>query len=171
MHPILKTGYFQNSFSTFFHCLFCFSLCISFGNCGSSYPKTNQEERKQYLKAAGLPILVSIQPRHNKDKKELQLFIKTENLTNSNISKFQILFFASDTNRQLLIPDESKTPELICSIQRKIQPNSIYKCLVGPFVFSQLWNSIQVQSISFTTEDQVRHVIDEEDLNEVILWL
>lgn len=140
-------------------------------SCGSSRPKTNVEERKDYLRGVGLPILVSIQPRHNRDKKELQLFIKTENLTKIPISKFQILFFASDGNRQILIPEESKTPELICSIRKKIQPHSIHKCLVGPFAYSQLWNSIHVQFISFTTEDEVRHVIDEDDLNDVILWL
>ncbi|WP_244934916.1 hypothetical protein [Leptospira jelokensis] len=171
MRPIPKNRTFRTALSKISTCLVNICICFSIGTCGSSLPKTNLEERKQFLKAVGLPILVSIQPRHNKDKKELQLFIKTENLTKVNISKFQILFFASDGNRQLLIPDESKTPELICSIQKKIQPNSIYKCLVGPYVFTQLWNSIQVQSISFTTEDQIRHVIDEEDLNDVILWL
>ncbi|XDD48076.1 hypothetical protein AB3N60_08420 [Leptospira sp. WS39.C2] len=118
-----------------------------------------------------MPILVSIQPRHNKEKKEFQLFIKTENLTKINISKFQILFFASDPNRQFLIPEERKTPELICSISKTISPNSIYKCHVGPFVYNQLWSSIDIHSISFTTEDQVRHVISEEDLDDVVLWL
>jgi hypothetical protein len=142
-----------------------------FGSCVAKNQTTILESRKAYLKGLGLPILVSIHPRHNREKKELQLFIKTENLTKINITKFQILFFASDQNRQFLIPEEQKTPELICSIPKQILPNSIYKCHVGPFVYQQIWNSIHIQSISFTTEDQIRHVISEDDLDDVVLWL
>lgn len=140
-------------------------------SCITSSQKSNFEARKEYLKGVGLPILVSIHPRHNKEKKELQLYIKTENLTKINISKFQILFFASDEKKQFLIPEEQKTPELICSIQRSIIPNSIYKCHVGPFVYTQIWKAIHIQSISFTTEDQIRHVISEDDLDDVVIWL
>lgn len=129
------------------------------------------ETRKLYLREVGLPIFVTINPRHKTDKKELQLFIKTENLTKINISKFQILFFARDNANQILIPEDKKTPELICSIEKKIQPNTIIKCHVGPFVYANLWSSIQIQSISFTTEDQMRHVISEADLDDVTVWL
>ncbi|MCW7508941.1 hypothetical protein [Leptospira levettii] len=144
---------------------------LAFVTCGPTRDKTNLETRKEYLKGVGLPILVSIQPRHNRDKKELQLFIKTENLTKIKIHTFQILFFASDQNRQFLIPDEQKTPELICLIPKTILPDTIYKCNVGPFVYSQLWNSIVIHSISFTTEDKVRHVISEDDIDDVVIWL
>jgi len=137
-----------------------------------SKPNENfSDSRKTYLKEVGLPILVTIRPRHKINTKELQLFIKTENLTNVSISKFQILFFAVDQQKQILIPEEKKTPELICSIEKKIQPNVIIKCHVGPFVYTNLWSSIQIQSISFTTEDQMRHVISEEDLDDVTVWL
>ncbi|MCW7462606.1 hypothetical protein [Leptospira limi] len=148
-----------------------FVTCLVFVTCGPTRVKTNVDTRKEYLKGVGLPILVSIQPRHNRDKKELQLFIKTENLTKIKINKFQILFFASDQNRQFLIPDEQKTPELICLIPKTIMPDTIYKCHVGPFVYSQLWDSIVIHSISFTTEDKVRHVISEDDIDDVVIWL
>ncbi|TGL91004.1 hypothetical protein EHQ68_03595 [Leptospira congkakensis] len=129
------------------------------------------ENRKAYLKEAGLPILVTINPRHKLNAKELQLFIKTENLTKDSISKFQILFFARDKENQILIPEDKKTPELICAIEKNIQPNVIIKCHVGPYVYPNLWSSIQIQSISFTTENQIRHVISEEDLDDVTIWL
>lgn len=137
-----------------------------------SKPSENfPESRKAYLKEVGLPILVTIRPRHKINAKELQLYIKTENLTNISISKFQILFFAVDQQNQILIPEDKKTPELICSIDKTIQPNVIIKCHVGPFVYANLWSSIQIQSISFTTEDQIRHVISESDLDDVTVWL
>ncbi|PJZ86591.1 hypothetical protein CH366_07685 [Leptospira harrisiae] len=134
---------------------------------GQNFP----ENRKEYLREVGLPILVTIRPRHKINSKELQLFVKTENLTNISISKFQILFFALDAQKQILIPDDKKTPELICSIEKKIQPNVILKCHVGPHVYTNLWYTIQIQSISFTTDDQIRHVISEEDLDDVAVWL
>ncbi|MCW7481794.1 hypothetical protein [Leptospira kanakyensis] len=99
------------------------------------------------------------------------MFIKTENLTKDSISKFQILFFARDKENQILIPEDKKTPELICSIEKNIQPNVIIKCHVGPYVYTNLWSSIQIQSISFTTENKIRHVISEEDLDDVTIWL
>nr|WP_232369282.1 hypothetical protein [Leptospira abararensis] len=143
---------------------------ISFFLC--SKPSENlPETRKAYLKEVGLPILVTIRPRHKINAKELQLYIKTENLSNVSIHKFQILFFALDQQKQILIPEDKKTPELICSIEKRIQPNLIFKCHVGPFVYANLWSSIQIQSISFTTEDKIRHVISEEDLDDVTLWL
>ncbi|TGK87144.1 hypothetical protein EHQ24_03555 [Leptospira noumeaensis] len=129
------------------------------------------ENRRTYLKEVGLPILVTIHPRHKMNAKELQLFIKTENLTKDSISKFQILFFARDKENQILIPEDKKTPELICSIEKNIQPNVTIKCHVGPYVYPNLWSSIQIQSISFTTENQIRHVISEEDLDDVTIWL
>lgn len=143
---------------------------ISFLLC--SKPSENfPESRKSYLKEVGLPILVTIRPRHKINAKELQLYIKIENLTNISISKFQILFFAVDQQKQILIPEDKKTPELICSIDKTIQTNVITKCHVGPFVYANLWSSIQIQSISFTTEDQIRHVISESDLDDVTVWL
>lgn len=140
---------------------------VSCAKSNASFP----ENRKLYLREVGLPIFVMINPRHKTEQKELQLFIKTENLTKVNISKFQILFFARDHQNQILIPEDKKTPELICAIEKKIQPNTIIKCHVGPFVYTNLWSSIQIQSISFTTEDQMRHVISEEDLDDVTVWL
>ncbi|MCT8332543.1 hypothetical protein NUH30_02540 [Leptospira sp. 85282-16] len=142
---------------------------FSFGLCSESrgiFP----ENRKAYLREVGLPILVSIRPRHKIQTKELQLFIKTENLTNTSISKFQILFFALDDKKQILVPEDKKTPELICSIEKQILPNVTLKCLVGPYVYTSLWSSIHIQSISFTTEDKVRHVISESDLDDVTVW-
>ncbi|WP_244944148.1 hypothetical protein [Leptospira meyeri] len=148
--------------------LFCFLfLSIQCSKPSGNFP----ENRKAYLREVGLPILVTIRPRHKIGTKELQLFVKTENLTNISISKFQILFFALDIQKQILIPEDKKTPELICSIEKKIQPNVILKCHVGPYVYTNLWSSIQIQSISFTTEDQIRHVISEEDLDDVTVWL
>ncbi|MCG6144608.1 hypothetical protein ND856_11215 [Leptospira bandrabouensis] len=145
--------------------LFWFSFGFCSGTSGN-FP----ENRKAYLREVGLPILVTIRPRHKIQSKELQLFIKTENLTNTSISKFQILFFALDDQKQILIPEDKKTPELICSIDKKISPNVILKCHVGPHVYANLWSSIHIQSISFTTEDQVRHVISEADLDDVTVW-
>ncbi|MCW7492189.1 hypothetical protein ND861_05905 [Leptospira sp. 2 VSF19] len=143
---------------------------VSYGFC--LHPNGNYtENRKTYLREVGLPILVTIRPRHKIQSKELQLFIKTENLTNTSISKFQILFFALDDQKQILIPEDKKTPELICSIEKQILPNVILKCHVGPFVYANLWSSIHIQSISFTTADQVRHVISEADLDDVTVWL
>nr|WP_322113345.1 hypothetical protein [Leptospira kanakyensis] len=146
--------------------LFSFSLLFCTRPNGSF-----AENRKSYLKEVGLPILVTIHPRHKINAKELQLFIKTENLTKDSISKFQILFFARDKENQILIPEDKKTPELICSIEKNIQPNVIIKCHVGPYIYTNLWSSIQIQSISFTTENKIRHVISEEDLDDVTIWL
>ncbi|XDD44233.1 hypothetical protein AB3N58_07830 [Leptospira sp. WS60.C2] len=159
-----------NSYQFHFVLLAVCLVCSVF-SCATKGQITHFESRKEYLKGVGLPILVSIHPRNKKEKKELQLFIKIENLTKVSISKFQILFFANDENRQFLIPEEQKTPELICSVSKQIAPNTIYKCHVGPFVYSQVWSSIEIHSISFTTEDHVRHVISEEDLDDVVLWL
>lgn len=170
-YQILQSKEIRNAGVQFVTCLLPLVLFwIPFTSCAkqnSSFP----EMRKLYLREIGLPIFVMINPRHNTDKKELQLFIKTENLTKINISKFQILFFARDNLNQILIPEDKKTPELICSIEKKIQPNTIIKCHVGPFVYTNLWSSIQIQSISFTTEDQMRHVISEADLDDVTAWL
>lgn len=146
--------------------LFCLPFLLCSRQNGSF---TNN--RKTYLKEVGLPILVTIQPRHKITAKELQLFIKTENLTEDSISKFQILFFARDKENQILIPEDKKTPELICSIEKNIHPNVIIKCHVGPYVYKDLWSSIQIQSISFTTDKNIRHVISEEDLDDVTIWL
>lgn len=142
-------------------------VILAFIDCKT---KSDLNERRDFTRALGLPIFVTILPRHNVEKKTLQLLVKMENLTEKPILRTNLLFFAFDENESPLVPEEQKTPELMCSAEKMIPPHTKVKCLVGPYVYTKVWNLIRIQSISFTTEDSTRHFINEDDLDDVTEW-
>lgn len=133
-----------------------------------SEPKLNT--RREFSKQLSLPIFSTILSRHQTEKKILHLLIKTENISEKPIQNLQILFFAFEENGNLLVPEEQKTPELICLHERIIPPHTKKKCHVGPYVFPKNWSSIRLTSISFSTSDKTRHFISESDLDDVTEW-
>ncbi|MDF3821938.1 hypothetical protein P3G55_18685 [Leptospira sp. 96542] len=133
-------------------------------------PFQNKNPEKDWSQSLEIPVFITVFNRHHLDKKEAQMFVKAENLDTEPISQLQILFFATDVNQNLLVPEEQRTPELVCSYPEKIPPKTKVKCHVGPFVYPMLWSQIKIQSISFTTSDRVRHFISEEDVDVFTEW-
>lgn len=147
-------------------CLFAVLVILNFG-CKAS-PSINT--RREFSKQLSLPIFSTILSRHQTEKKILHLLIKTENISEKPIQNLQILFFAFEENGNILIPEEQKTPELLCVYEKEILPKTKRKCHVGPHVFPKNWSSIRLTSISFSTSDKTRHFISESDLDDVTEW-
>ncbi|BDA78893.1 hypothetical protein LPTSP3_g18230 [Leptospira kobayashii] len=146
-------------FAIFLLCVLFSEGCISFGE-----EKTGAKES---AKLAGQPVFLEFKRLVAKSPKHLHLNLTVTNLSLSNIRSFSALLFAVDKQGLILIPETYKTPELICKLDRPLQPDTSVHCKEIIRSYAADIEKIELHSVAFGTEDGVRMLITKEDLKYI----
>jgi hypothetical protein len=144
-------------------------LALISENCLSTEQK--KVDLAEIAKLKGHPIFLRITKDLEKSGKQISIRIVFKNLSDSEkIRSLKFLLFAYDKNGLILIPEKEKTPEMICQWMRPVKPNAEQTCSIGVTSFQVEIDKVRLHSVSLSVEDGHRHMIDAEDLEEMVEW-
>ncbi|GBF49084.1 hypothetical protein LPTSP4_05940 [Leptospira ryugenii] len=147
-----------------------FSLTFAVLFCQTEEIKQSDKQRLALEK--GFPLFINIDRKTvGKNPRNLIFPIQVRNISpETSIASVKILFFGLDFQKKIIPIEGQKTPELLCVLPNRLSPGKMDRCTLGPISFGADLIELRIHSISFTTEGNQRHFLDEADAKDVVEW-
>jgi|GEM_PF-3039431 len=146
-----------------------FFFLISAWHCQSIDNQRSLKEEN--AKQKGYFSFITIQLKQEIPSKQITLQLTLKNISElEEIKNVKILIFPYDKNGMILVPETKKTPELICEWKKNIQPNQIQSCEIPGANYNTEVERVKVHSLSLRLADGTSHLVNAEELGELIEW-
>ncbi len=127
---------------------------------------TNTKEGNAKLN--GYTSFIRMNLKLEKGQRQISIRLTLKNVSEKeDIRNAKILLFAFDKNGMVLIPENRKTPELICVWKRDLTPGKSKTCLIETTHYLQDIQEVKPHSFSVTGEDGQRYLLTDKELEEM----
>lgn len=119
-------------------------------------------------KLNGYSAFIKMNAKLEKSQKQVSIRLTLKNVSEKEeMRNAKILLFAFDKNGMVIIPENRKTPELICDWKRDLAPGKSKTCQIEPTQYLQEIQAVRPHSFSVTGDDGQRYLLMDKDLEEI----